>query len=198
MAEILPSPDGRIAIVLLAGGQARRFPGKLEYAIGGLPMVVRLYRGLRATGWPVYIAGKGSFAPEVDAQLQAPLLIDRWPGSGPLSAMLSACAAIRAERIFAVAADQPRLNARVLRLLAASWQPGDEVVVPEHDGRIEPLAALYARSAILREGFALRRSGRAAMHDLVERLAARFVRLDGASFHNVNNIADTLRAVSWM
>ncbi|MGB8965349.1 MAG: molybdenum cofactor guanylyltransferase [Candidatus Cybelea sp.] len=184
--------NARTAVVMLAGGEARRFPGKLEHAIGGEPMVVRVYRNLRAAGWPVYVAAKGSFPSPVDAQLDAPFLIDRWPGGGPLLALLSACTAIRAERVFAVAADQPQLGASVLRQLAASWQPGDEAVVPEHGGRLEPLAALYLRSAIVREGFALHRNGHSAMHDLVDRIAARRVPIRGKHFHNVNRFADAL------
>jgi molybdopterin-guanine dinucleotide biosynthesis protein A len=186
------SANARTAVVMLAGGEARRFLGKLEHAIGGEPMVVRVYRNLRAAGWPVYVAAKGSFPPPVDAELDAPFLIDRWPGGGPLHALLSACTAIRAERVFAVAADQPQLDASVLRQLAASWQPGDEAVVPEHDGRIEPLAGLYLRSTIVREGFALRRNGHSAMHDLVGRIATRRVAIDGKYFHNVNRFADAL------
>ncbi|MBV8531806.1 MAG: molybdenum cofactor guanylyltransferase [Candidatus Eremiobacteraeota bacterium] len=181
---------GATAVVMLAGGEARRFPGKLEHCIDGRPMIVGLYERVRAAGWPVYIAGKASFSPEVDAQLDAPLLVDRTPGRGPLSALLSACAAIRAERVFAVAADQPRLETAVLDRLASSWRTGDEAVLPEHGGRVEPLAALYARSAVLREGFALRKAHAAAMRDLVNRLATRFVPFDGDCFSNVNSPAD--------
>jgi molybdopterin-guanine dinucleotide biosynthesis protein A len=155
-------------------------------------MVAQLFGRVRAAGWPVYIAGKGSFSPEIDARLEAPLLIDRRPGGGPLSALLSACTAIRSSRVFALAADQPRLDAGVLERLAALWQPGDEAVVPEHDGRIEPLAALYGRLAILREGFALRRTGANAVRDLVARIAARFAPFDSTYFYNVNRMADLL------
>ena len=94
------------AIVLLAGGEARRFPGKLEFGVAGRPMLAHCYDRMRAAGWPVYIAAKGSFSRALDELLLAPALIDRRPGEGPLSALLSACALIRAERIFAVAADQ--------------------------------------------------------------------------------------------
>ncbi len=178
------------AIVVLAGGEARRFPGKLEHRIGGRAMVASTYERMRASGWPVYIAGKGSFSLDVDASLDAPLLVDRRPGGGPLDALLSACAAIRAQRVFAVAADQPRLDAAVLERLDASWRSGDEAVVPEHDGAIEPLAALYERRAILREGFELRRRRTRAMRDLIGRLAVRFVAFDAGYFHNVNTPAD--------
>lgn len=180
------------AVVLLAGGEARRFPGKLEHLVDGRPMIARTFERIRRVGWPVYVAGKGSFSRAVDAQVQAPLLIDRYPRGGPLCALLSTCTAIRASRVFALAADQPRLDAGVLERLDAAWRPGDEAVVPEHDGQIEPLAALYGRLAILREGFALRRTGANAMRDLVARLATRFVAFDSTYFFNVNRMADLL------
>jgi molybdopterin-guanine dinucleotide biosynthesis protein A len=178
------------AVALLAGGEGRRFPGKLEHTIEGRAMVVRSYEAVRATGWPVYIAGKASFSPSVDARLDAPLLIDRRPYGGPLAAFLSACAQIRADRIFAIAADQPRLDAAVLARLAQMWRPTDEAVVPGHDGEIEPLAALYSRRAVLREGFALQKIDRKAMRDLIGRVAARFVEVDAGYFHNVNRRED--------
>jgi molybdopterin-guanine dinucleotide biosynthesis protein A len=58
--------------------------------------------------------------------------------------------------------------------------------VPRHGGAIEPLAALYERRAILREGFELRCGRSHSMHVFVSRIAARFVAFDAATFHNVN------------
>lgn len=178
------------AVVLLAGGQALRFPGKLEHAVDGRPMLARCYDRARAAGWPVYIAGKGAFSRELDGQLDAPLLIDRRPGEGPLSALLTACGLIQAERVFAVAADQPHLETGVLRQIAAAWEPGDAAVVPAHAGGIEPLTALYERRALLREGFELRARGRLAMRDVIDRIATRFLPLEARYFQNVNRIED--------
>jgi molybdopterin-guanine dinucleotide biosynthesis protein A len=190
MAKGLSQGNENTAVVLMAGGRARRFPGKLEHPIDGRAMLARCYDSLRAAGWPMYVAAASSFSRDLDAYLDAPLLIDRRPGRGPLSAFLCACAAIRAQRIFAVAADQPQLDAAVLQWIEAEWRLGDEAVVPAHDGKIEPLAALYSRRATLREGFELRRTGKGAMRDLIERIAARFVNLDSRYFHNVNRIED--------
>ncbi len=190
MAECLTGSGQSTAVVLMAGGRARRFPGKLEYAIGGRSILARCYDAVRAAGWPVYVAGASSFSCDLDAHLDAPLLIDRRPGSGPLNAFLWANAAIRALRIFAIAGDQPHLDVRVLQWLEDAWLPGDEAVVPQHDGKMEPLAALYSRRAVLREGFELRRAGKGAMRDLIERIGARFVEIDARYFHNVNRIED--------
>jgi molybdenum cofactor guanylyltransferase len=178
------------AVLLLAGGESRRFPGKLEHRVDGCAMVAQVCERVRATGLPIFIAARASFSRPIDAQLGFPMLIDRRPGGGPVQAFLSACTQIRAERVFAVAADQPRLDASVLDALRSAWRPDDEAVVPEHDGKIEPLAALYERCAILREGFELRRRRATSMRELIARVAARFVTLDRRYFQNVNRLSD--------
>jgi molybdenum cofactor guanylyltransferase len=179
-----------VAILLLAGGDASRFPGKLEHQIEGRPMLARCFDRLRASGHPVYVAARGSFSPPLDAQIDAPLLVDRHPGAGPLYALLDACGTVRADRVFAVAADQPNIDAALVARLTAAWQEGDEAVVPEHDGKIEPLAAVYDRRAALREGFELRTSRNHAVRDLVGRLHARFLPCARDYFHNVNRPED--------
>jgi molybdopterin-guanine dinucleotide biosynthesis protein A len=131
----------------------------------------------------------------VDAALAAPLLVDRWPPRGPLHALLSASPFIAVDRIFAVAADQPQLEPEVLERLAAAWRPGDEAVVPEHAGGVEPLAALYDRFALLREGLRLHRTGRAAMRDLIAAVATRFVPMESGHFCNINTRIDLERGL---
>ena len=97
----------------MAGGEARRFPGKLEHRIGGRPCSHASTIALRARDGRSISPPKDRFRATSTQQLDAPLLIDRRPARGPLSALLSACALVRAERIFAVAADQPHLDAHV-------------------------------------------------------------------------------------
>jgi molybdenum cofactor guanylyltransferase len=188
MAELTTQSD--VAIALLAGGEARRFPHKLEQSIEGEPLLVRTFRAMRATHWPVYVCAKGAFPREIDLRLNAPRLIDPEPCGGPLPAFLAACAVIPAEYVFAVAADQPHLGARVLTELLAASRAGDEAVVPRHAGGIEPLAAIYLRRAVLRESGELRDKRDAAMRDLIERLNARFLPMDAKHFHNVNRPSD--------
>jgi molybdopterin-guanine dinucleotide biosynthesis protein A len=68
--------------------------------------------------------------------------------------------------------------------------PGDEAAVPEHAGGVEPLAALYDRFALLREGLRLRRASRSAMRDLIAAVATRFVPMESRYFRNVNMRSD--------
>jgi molybdopterin-guanine dinucleotide biosynthesis protein A len=181
------------AIVILAGGLATRFPGKLERSLHGVSLLQRVCRNARATGLPAYIAGSEQFSPAIAADCDLPMLVDRWPGGGPLRALYSACASIDQERVFALAADEPLVGPELIASLAGAWQPGDEAVVPRHDDRIEPLAALYLRAAVLREVGALLASGNEAMGALISRIGVRFVTLSQAYFVNVNTPADLRR-----
>ncbi|HEX8805295.1 MAG TPA: hypothetical protein VF741_00045, partial [Candidatus Aquilonibacter sp.] len=70
------------------------------------------------------------------------------------------------------------------------WQHGDEAVVPEHDGRLEPLAALYDREALLREAWECLHGEDRSMHALLARLRVRRVPCDAQAFANINTSAD--------
>jgi molybdenum cofactor guanylyltransferase len=177
------------AIVILAGGRATRFPGKLETAIAGAPLLARVYDNVRAAG-PVTIAGRGGFSPELEAMLDCPVVVDRWPDRGPLGGLLSAAYEIDARRIFAVAGDAPFVDARVLDALRAQWVEGDEAAVPVHGDRFEPLAALYDRAALVREGWRCLQRGDLSMRALLARLRTRRVPLDAEFFINVNTPND--------
>ncbi|HVA26540.1 MAG TPA: molybdenum cofactor guanylyltransferase [Candidatus Baltobacteraceae bacterium] len=184
------APD--LAVVILAGGKATRFPGKLEVRIDGTPLLARVYDNLREVA-PVVIAGAGTFSPELDARLDCPIVVDRWPHRGPLGGLLSACGELDAPRVFAVAGDAPHVDAHVVRALLDRWSEGDEAVVPVHGGRREPLAAIYDRAALLREGPSVLHDGDASMHALLERLIVCEVPLSAAFFSNVNTADDLVQ-----
>jgi molybdopterin-guanine dinucleotide biosynthesis protein A len=184
-----------VAIVILAGGRATRFPGKLEAQIEGMPLLARVYANLRDSG-PVVIAAAATFSPELDAKLDCPIVVDRWPQRGPLGGLLSACGEIGARRMFVVAGDAPRVNRNVLESLIERYADGDEAVIPIHDGRREPLAALYDRTAVLREGFDVLHEGNASMHALLDRLRVREVPLSADYFSNINTAADLVQGAT--
>ncbi len=180
---------GDVTTVILAGGRATRLPGKLELPVGGEPLLARVYHNLRGAA-PVVISGAGSFAPELDAVLDCPLIVDRWPGRGPLGGLLSVCCEISTPWIFAVAGDAPHVTSRVLETLLEARHESDEAVVSEHDGRIEPLASLYRRDALEREGHDVLQERSASMHAVLERLNVRRVALPADLFVNINTPAD--------
>ncbi|MGB8521281.1 MAG: hypothetical protein WCD38_14065, partial [Candidatus Tumulicola sp.] len=79
------------------------------------------------------------------------------------------------------------------RTLDAAWRTGDEAAVPRHGGHAEPLAAIYARAALLREAGELFARGDESMHALLARLATRFVDVSSEYFANVNTPQDAAR-----
>jgi molybdopterin-guanine dinucleotide biosynthesis protein A len=184
----------RPAVLILGGGEATRLPGKLELAAGELPMLARVFRNV-SPGRETWLSGKGAYSPALDALLQAPMAIDRWSMRGPLGGMLTTMAQMRARWVFAVAGDAPFVDAPFIETLAALRQPGDEAIVPVHDRegkrQLEPLAALYDRSAFLREGMPVLRSGRGALRIVLDRMKTRYVEVaEPRIFANVNTPED--------
>lgn len=187
--------EASVGILILAGGEATRLPGKLALAAGDVPLVARVYRNFAQAGRETFVATNRTFAPELDALLPVPAAIDRWSRRGPLGGMLTTMGCMRSRFVFAVAGDAPFVTPELLERLLAERRPGDEAVVPERraDGKqfLEPLAALYDRTAFLREGLPVLRGGRGALQLVIRRLRARFVPVeDGLTFTNVNTPGD--------
>jgi molybdopterin-guanine dinucleotide biosynthesis protein A len=175
------------AVVILAGGEARRLPGKLALDAGGVPLLVRVFQNLRPVG-PVYVSCAGSFPPEIDRLLMCPLIVDRQPHAGPAQALDSALPLVREPQVFVVAGDMPFAGAAAAAELSAHWEEGIEAVVPVNpEGRLEPLCALYARTALLRALRQVLAEGPGGVAAAVERLTAKRVRLaDERALFGVN------------
>ena len=168
-------------------------PGKLELAMGEVPLLVRVYRNLTNDLTPreTVLSCKATLPHELDASLPVPVVIDRWTRRGPLGGLLTTMARMRSPWVFAAAGDAPFLDAAFVAALAAQRREGDEAVVAAHDrhGRtqLEPLGALYDRLAFVREGLPLLRAGRGKLQLVIERLRARVVPVeDPLLFANVN------------
>jgi molybdopterin-guanine dinucleotide biosynthesis protein A len=187
-----PDPAS-IGVLILAGGEATRLPGKLAMQVGDVPMLVRVFRNV-SPGRETWISTKGALGPELDALLAAPMVVDRWALRGPLSGLISTMSEMRTAWVFAVAGDAPFVDAAFVDRLAAHVAPDVEAIVPRHEEnarRIEPLAALYRREAFLREALPILRSGEGALRLVIDRLATTFVPVgDERAFANVNTPQD--------
>ncbi|HEY7981436.1 MAG TPA: molybdenum cofactor guanylyltransferase [Candidatus Eremiobacteraceae bacterium] len=140
--------DARFTIVVLAGGNATRLPGKLALPIDGEPMLARVLHALSATGAPCLVAAGTRIPDAIAADDAVRVVYDEYPGEGPLAALVSAAAAVRTPYFFAVAGDMPGIDAafigRVVAAAEAAHWP--DAIVPLHpEGTLEPLAALYKR-----------------------------------------------------
>jgi molybdopterin-guanine dinucleotide biosynthesis protein A len=181
-------------LVLLAGGEARRLPGKLEREVNGEPLIVAAFRRF-SDGFDVAVSLAAPFPDSILRELNCQLIYDRYEKHGPLGGMLSSCEELACETIGFVAADLPFVDAGIVAALRRAWRDGDEAVLASHGDRIEPLVGWYDRLALLREGRAALERGDLAIHRIVERLHARIVPMPVEAFYNVNTLED-LRALS--
>ncbi len=186
----MPPAAADIAVVILAGGEASRFPGKLESDAGGMPLLLRVYRNVRSIG-PVYVSANTRFCEQIARELDCAFVADREPGSGPLGGIVSTFESIGQPLCFTLAGDAPFIDRAVFERLLAAWEPDIEAVVAERGGRLEPLCAVYAREAFLREGREELATGSGAVRAVVERLRHRRVSFpDERALAGINTIAD--------
>ena len=128
--------------VLLAGGRSTRMGrDKAALPVEGRPLWQRQLATLRATGaCEVLISGR---AGGPYAESGVPVIEDLTPGAGPLAALEAVLPRIATPRAAVLAIDLPAMRADFLAMLAETALAKDCSVVPEMDGRFEPLAAVY-------------------------------------------------------
>ncbi len=179
-----------IGVVILAGGAATRFPGKLESDVGGVPLLLRVYRNVRSIG-PVYVSANAAFGEKIARELDCPVVPDLQPGRGPLGGIVSTFESVLQPLCFTVAGDAPLVDRSVFDRLLAAWEPQLEAVVAERNGRLEPLCAIYSRAAFLRGGCSELATGSGAVRAVVERLVHRRVGFpDERALAGINTIAE--------
>lgn len=141
-----------MTVVVLAGGQATRLPGKLARPIGAEnePLVVRVVRQLTASGRPCLISVREPLPSDLAARIAAPVAVDRYQDAGPLGGLASATAQVQTPLTFAAAGDLANIDTTAIDELIERYESerarGESVdaVVPRHSsGQLEPLAALY-------------------------------------------------------
>jgi molybdopterin-guanine dinucleotide biosynthesis protein A len=182
-----------IGVCILAGGEATRLPGKLSLGVGDVPMLVRVFRNV-SRGRETWISTKGALPPELDVQIDAPRVVDRWQLRGPLSGLVSTMSEMPTTWVFAVAGDAPFVDAAFIDELAAHIASDVDAIVPQHAGAkkgIEPLAALYRREAFVRAGLAVLERGDGMMRLVIDQLRTKFIPpSDPRIFMNVNTPQD--------
>lgn len=188
--------DGRVTIVVLAGGNATRLPGKLALLVNGEPMLARVVRALSATRAPCLVSANALLLPEITAHITVPIIYDEHPGEGPLAALASSAEAVRTPYFFAAAGDMPGIDAAfVSRVVAAAEAAGwpDATVPTRADGTLEPLAALYKVDTWLAAARGALAKGRRNVTAALEGLrTARYdiVPEDEAALANINTADD--------
>jgi molybdopterin-guanine dinucleotide biosynthesis protein A len=145
MVQRETAPLAGITGVILAGGRSSRMGSNkalLPYR-GGL-FIEAIHRQLSALFPEVLLVTN---TPEQYDFLPCRTVGDLYPEMGALAGLQSGLCHSQTEHIFAVACDMPYLDDRLIRYLAGLRRKGD-VVIPEGDGGLEPLHAVYGKRCL--------------------------------------------------
>jgi molybdopterin-guanine dinucleotide biosynthesis protein A len=179
----------KFSAVILAGGQSSRMGrDKAWLLFRGRPLIVRQIELMRSAGaGEVLVSAPASPA---YAALGCPVLADRFRRSGPLAGIERALDAARLPLVLMLPVDMPAMTAAFLRRLVNRSQEG-RGVVPRVKGFIEPLVAVYPKSAHRIAARLLKEGHRAAV-----RLAEACVSERHADFFEVAT-RDAARFANW-
>ncbi len=186
-----------VACVILAGGSSRRMGSdKALLPYRGGRFIETIHRGMAALFEEVLVVTN---SPEALDFLPCRKVPDLIPGMGALSGIHSGLRHSEAPRVFAVACDMPFLDASLIRHMVSGAE-GCDVVVPEGPAGLEPLHAVYSRTALGPMEEALR-AGEGRIVSFFDRVRVRKVgreevaRFDPEfrSFRNINTPEDYFR-----
>ncbi len=152
-----------VAGVIVAGGKSSRFGrNKALEPFEGEPLIVRAVRTLGRWCTPLMVVCNHI---EEYVGIEAVLIGDLVPHQGPLMALYTALLFSPHEWIFFRAVDMPFLEPPFISLLMDQTVEGRaDVVVPVHEGRLEPLCALYRRRCLRAVAHAVEEGGRRMVH----------------------------------
>lgn len=189
-----------VTIAVLAGGLATRLPEKLSIRIGHESMLERVVRRLKRSGYPIVLSVRQPL-PQMQAERQ---VVDAYADKGPLGALASVAAQVTTSLLFAAAADLPNIDETAVEACLRRFESASvdghqrpEAIVPRHpDGRIEPLASLYATHALRAAADDAIAHERLRVSAVLDRLRTVYLDTDEVEesrYHNVNTAADLER-----
>ena len=179
-------------------GQAGAPKAFLE--VGGIPIILREVQALREVFGEVIVVAKDP-VPYQGLGLKAVPDAERFQGvDGPLTGLYTALREINCGYAFIAACDMPFIERGLVRWLTGLAR-GNNLVIPEVDGLIEPLFGLYPRSALPAFEAALER-GVKRIRDVFGELEVTYADGGGMRAHdpellsliNVNTPGDLARA----
>jgi molybdopterin-guanine dinucleotide biosynthesis protein A len=190
--------SARVTGVILAGGRNSRMGGrdKAFLRVDGETVFARTLAVLRRCFSHVLVV---SNTPEKYVDYAVDVTRDELVGLGPLGGLHAALGRVPTPYAFVTACDMPFLREETIRYLVSRLDEQD-AIVPEWDGDIEPLLAVYSTG--LRTQIAdAAAGGVVAVRDFLPRIEVDYVpqaemaRVAGAeeSFRNVNTPEDAAR-----
>lgn len=173
--------------VLLAGGASRRMGvDKRLLVLGGRTLLVRGVRFLRTLFSSVVVSVAPGPAPDLGDAADAAVLADAYEGSSPLVGIVSTLERLQRPAFF-MAADLAFPDPFAARRVLDAFSADVDACVPETNGLLEPLFAVYGPSC-LQPMRAMLERGEHRILDVFPQLRLRTVPFSSADrFLNVND-----------
>jgi len=135
----------KISGIVLAGGKSRRMgQDKTLLTFGNETLIERVIGELRQGTEEVIIAGSQTDKYNIPGTRE---VADAYPGMGPLAGLHAGLTASHHPYAVVVSSDLPLFRWDLARYLLNKCA-GFDVVVPDIDGYLEPLCAVYAKSCL--------------------------------------------------
>ena len=191
------------AIVLAGGKNLRLGRIKALEIIGGKRLIERVVERLEpVTNQLLIVTSPEKPDLPVTVTVKAEVLIDVYPGKGPLGGIYTGLVASRSSQSIVVACDMPFINSELLRYMIELSQSFNAVVPRLANGSIEPLHAIYSRSCLADMKTRLE-NNELSITSFLDKMRVRYVkeaeceRFDPQllSFFNINRQADLERAI---
>ncbi|MCP4123602.1 MAG: molybdenum cofactor guanylyltransferase [Bacteroidetes bacterium] len=181
----LPTSD--FTGVILAGGQAKRMGGKDKalISVDGERIIDRLISTIKQVTSDIIIISNS----EEDYGTNLPVFKDIYLRKGPIGGIHSALAHASSENCLVLGCDMPYISFELINYIVQHSKDVD-VVVPMHDGTIEPLCAMYNMS-IFDEVEDHIRTDRLKLQGLLADLDTKFIEINSnLTFYNRNLFAN--------
>jgi molybdopterin-guanine dinucleotide biosynthesis protein A len=187
-----------LAAILVGGESSRLGRDKALAKVGGVPLVRRVLDVVGPETSRVFLVGREGQRPPIGG---VELVTEDHPERCALAGVVRALERAGGAPVLVAACDHPFLEPALVRLLL-ECREGAAARVPEIDGRLSPLLALYRSDRCLAPLAERLASGRLALHgalraldlDRVGEAELRTVDPDLRSFVNVNRPEDLERA----
>jgi len=192
----------KVAAIVLAGGKNLRLGrSKALEIIGGKSLIECIAERLRPLTNQILIVTSREQL-DLPVASKAEILVDLYPGKGPLGGIYTGLLASRFSHSIVVACDMPFLNAGLLRYMVELSGDFDAVVPRLEEGMVEPLHAIYSKSCLDNMKTRLERN-QLGVNPFLNKVRVRYVeraecqRLDPQllSFFNINYQSDLERAI---
>ena len=191
-----------LSCIVLAGGRGLRLGrNKALEMVDQQTLIQRTVSSLLFLNTEIIVVtGPHNTELGLDSFRRVRMVIDAFPGRGPMVGIYTGLLNSRSEKNLVVACDMPFLNASLLSHMAVV-SDGFDAVVPRLDKDVEPLHAVYGKNCLIQTKFLLD-EGVYSVSELFKRVRVRYV--DGTeidkfdpehlSFFNINNENDLDRA----